>query len=208
MTQARSMISYDAAFEPNGRMTTDQFLVWLAAQPGNEAWELHDGEPTPLTAVNQRHEAVVAGVLNGLFKALEGKPCRPRSSGLLVRVSDDVAYKPDAGVDCQPNVGMGEGLTYGDPRFVLEVLSRRTEQKDKGVKLAGYMAIGVPYVMHASADQPLVIMYVKQQHELYLTRPYRRFEDVIEMPLIGASLSLAAIYSETTFAPRPTPPDV
>lgn len=134
------------------RMTSDEFLVWAARQPGDAKYELHDGlvvpkgdmdEATGMAGERRLHGMVKRNVLASLLPVK--LPCAPYVDGVAVKIDEGKTYIPDVLVDCGDQSDMAE-MTAAEPVIVVEVLSDSTSKTDMGAKLEGYFS--VPSVLH------------------------------------------------------------
>ena len=126
-----------------------------------------------------------------LTARLRGGPCEAFTEGLKVMAAGSVRY-PDAFVACGPNANAA--TVAENPVVVFEVLSPSTAGTDIVVKNREYRAT-------ASILRYVILM----QDRMRATVQERRGEDwlgtslteadaVLEMPEIGVSLPLAALY--------------
>ncbi|HMO64040.1 MAG TPA: Uma2 family endonuclease [Verrucomicrobiota bacterium] len=123
-------------------MTSEEFLEWL--EPGRHA-DLIDGEVFMHSPVNFRHAR-----LNNFFDRLLAGYIRRRRLGELhretvaVRLSSRNTFLPDLSFFTREQVArLADSHAPFAPTFVVEVLSRRTADRDLGPKFAAYEEHGV-----------------------------------------------------------------
>lgn len=121
-------------------MSPAEFLAWESAQSVKH--QLLGGEVFAMAGGSPRHNRLAARLLGRLEGALE-PACAPFSSDqkVFIPVSSNFVY-PDATVVCGP-VELHEGTTdvIDNPRVVIEVLSKSTEQHDRGDKWQDYGSV-------------------------------------------------------------------
>jgi Uma2 family endonuclease len=89
-----------------------------------------------------------------------------------------------------------KGDTLTNPTLLLEVLSLSTADYDRGKKFAHYRTLPslTTYIM-ASQDEISVEFYQRQAANRWVFSEYRNLNDVLDLPTLGAKLSLAEIYA-------------
>lgn len=144
------------------------------------------------------HDRISNNIIRELGMQLRGSPCEVFSSDVKVRIQRDAAsfyYYPDATVDC--GEGASGSLYAEDPRAIFEVLSPDTERIDRGEKLRNYQSIP-SLELYALVDQFHVAVTVYRRTSAgwemqFLTQK----SEVLELPSVGCSLPLSAIYERT-----------
>ena len=170
-------------------MTVAEFLAWEEGQDGR--WEFDGFEPVAMVGGTLAHNLIGVNVCTELRQRLRGGPCRVFMEGVKVEVAGSVRY-PDVLVACGPFVNAA--TVAENPVVVFEVLSPSTAGTDIVVKNEEYRAT-------ASIRRYVILM----QDRMGATVQERRGEDwlatslteadaVLEMPEIGVSLPLAALY--------------
>lgn len=177
----------------------DDFLAWEENQ--ELRYELLPGGViTMMAGGTGDHDAIAMNIGVALGPRLRGSGCRVHGSNLKV-ASDFVSASvyPDIFVRCGPPVG--EATRTNDPVVVFEVLSENTARNDLTRKRQVYKAI--PSIK--------VVVYVSQgEYRLDIVRRVAdgSFDDevlegpdaVLELPEIGAALTMAEIYEDTSLA--------
>jgi Uma2 family endonuclease len=119
-------------------MSAPEYLVWEAEQL--ERHEFYRGEVFAMAGGTPRHNALSAAVTTELGVALRGSRCRVLSADQKIAARDAEHYVyADASVVCGP-VELRTGTTdvLANPSIVVEVLSKRTEVYDRGLKWESY----------------------------------------------------------------------
>jgi Uma2 family endonuclease len=177
----------------------DAFLAWEAQQA--ERYELLPGGViTMMAGGTGDHDAVAMNIVAALHPQLRRTGCRVHGANLKVTsATQQTSTYPDAFVRCGPPVG--EATRTDDPVVIFEVLSESTASSDLTRKRQVYKAM--PSVR--------VIVYVASSAyrlDIFRRGPDGRFDDevlegadaILALPEIGASLTLAEIYEDTSLA--------
>jgi Uma2 family endonuclease len=105
--------------------------------------EFLGGEIYAMAGGTPEHAALAAALIGTLAAQLRGRPCRPYTSDLRVRIpATGLATYPDAAVICGELARDPESPTHvTNPTVVFEVLSAETEDYDRGEKREHYQQI-------------------------------------------------------------------
>ena len=128
------------------RMTVDEFLAWAVRQEQGR-YELFDGRVVMQQPQTWGHAELRVRIFNLLAAAIE-RTCVPfyaAPDGMTVRISEHVAFEPDALVAPLPKPERLD-LEIPNPVLVVEVLSPSSVKRDLADKLAGYFK--VPTIQH------------------------------------------------------------
>ncbi len=114
---------------------TEYFAI---EESGKERLELIDGQIYAMTGASGHHNTIVVNLAGILWHFLKGKPCRPFTENMKVKIDQNFLY-PDVVVDC----GFDEDnpLYTGKPTLIIEVLSPSTTKYDLGTKFDMYKTI-------------------------------------------------------------------
>ena len=170
---------------------------YLALERGSEARsEYRDGEIFALTGASRRHNLLSGNVYTAFRTQLRPRGCEVYVSDMRVKVSVSGLYTyPDVVVVCgEPQFEDAEVDTLLNPKVVVEILSKTTEDYDRGTKFVHYRTLpSLTEYLLVSQDHVHVEHYLHQSEGWLLTETDRR-EDVVELPSVGACLALAEIY--------------
>lgn len=112
-----------AALKIPVRMTLAEFLAWNP--PGNQTWQLVDGEPQAMAPANRTHGAIQGELARLIGDHLHdrGGPCTLIiTPGVIPRVQSETNIRvPDLAVTCSPYAAEESALT--DPVLLIEILS-------------------------------------------------------------------------------------
>lgn len=126
---------------PVSRMSPAEYLAWERAQPDKH--QLLHGEVYAMAGGSPRHDRLCVRILARLDAALRGRPCGPFSSDqkIFIPASSNFVY-PDGTVVCGPvKIHDGTSDVIDNPSVIVEVLSKSTEQHDRGDKWEDYRSI-------------------------------------------------------------------
>ncbi len=152
--------------QPLRKSTTPFTYADYCGWPGDERWELIDGEAYAMAAPGLAHQTVVGELFRQIANHLVGKPCRPFVAPFDVRLprGDEAdtevttVVQHDISVICDPTK-LDERGCRGTPDWIIEVLSPSTAAKDQIQKLAAYERAGVREVWLVHPTDRVVIVY-------------------------------------------------
>ena len=162
--------------------------------------EYIDGWVRAMTGATNRHNQVAENCFLALALTLKGKPCQPHLSDTKLRVINQQSkrfYYPDLQVVCEPNLPTE---TFQDrPVLVIEVLSPSTRLYDLDEKLNAYTQIPtLRYYLILEQHQPIAIL-LRRNENLFERLQLEGIETVIDLPILGISLSMRDIYERIQF---------
>jgi len=158
--------------------------------------EFLDGEIFAMAGGTPEHAALSAAVVVLLGTRLEGRPCRPYSADLRIRiVATGLATYADASVICGDPIRDAASPTHvTNPCVIVEVLSPSTEAYDRGEKREHYQQIASlrEYVLVAQ-DHREVGVYGRVtgggwRHSVH------RMGQIVELPSIGVRFTVDELY--------------
>ena len=133
-----------------------------------ERHELIDGEIIAMAGASRRHNVLCGRVHDAVRPPLGDGPCILERSdqrlGVLTANRGWVGYYPDLAVYCTDEVHPLDPDTRTHPRLVVEVTSKSTEKKDRGVKLEDYL--GIP-----TLEEYLLVSHERRELELWTRGP-------------------------------------
>lgn len=164
--------------------------------------EYFNGETFAMSGASPAHAVIVLNVGAELRAQLRQRACTVYTSDLRVKVSPTGLYAyPDVVVVCgEPRFDDEQRDTLVNPKLIVEVLSKSTEDYDRGRKFEHYRSIDAfaEYVLIAQ-DKPHVEHFFRQPDNRWLLSETRNLSDRIEVASIGAYLALADVYEKVAF---------
>lgn len=158
--------------------------------------ELIEGEIIALVGASRRHNLLCGRLHDALRPPLGDGPCILERSDQRLAVNAGakgwVGYYPDLAVYCSDETHPLDADTRVNPTLLVEVTSRTTEKKDRGVKLEDYLQID-------ALREYLIVSHERRELELWTRSDdgwTRRL--VTERSLVlagGARIEIEALYA-------------
>jgi Uma2 family endonuclease len=171
--------------------TVDDFLAWERRQP--ERYEFVGGIIRMMVGGSNTHTIIKDNVVTALRAHLRGQPCRALGEGPKVVTATATMY-PDAIVVCGP-IDLAEDQVRA-PAVVVEVLSRSTEDHDRGVKWVAYRDLeSLQHCLLIAQDERRVEVYSREakRWSLQVVAP----PDLVVLPAIATQLTFDEIYEDS-----------
>ena len=176
-------------------MTEPEFAAFLQARENR--WELLNGQPVMMAPTTQRHANLVANILVSLHRQLRGTGCRPTCARTGVRTGETTIRYPDLVVDRGPRVDLAMCATA--PILVCEVLSSSRDPFDTHLRVCEYRTgPDTDYILLVDPEAPRIIVHSREASR-WRDRLYVGPDKRVEIPGIGASLSLRDVYDACEF---------
>jgi Uma2 family endonuclease len=174
------------------------FADYLALEASsNVKHEYLEGQIYAMAGGTPEHAALAAAVIGLLFNQLRAGRCRAHDADLRVRVrATGLATYPDVTVVCGPReLDPDDPNAVTNPTLVVEVLSRSTEEYDRGDKLEHYKRVPSleQYVMVAHGE-PAIEVWSRDAQGGW-SAVTARSGDVAQLGSIGASLDVRELYT-------------
>ncbi len=164
-------------------------------------YEFIDGYVTMLANGTLDHATIGANIISILRRSLRGTPCRVFTSDARVCLSRTCFVYPDASVSCDEH-DRGQSDIVQSPRLVVEVLSPSTEGYDSGRKFGYYRECPtIQEYLLIDAQRPMLEVYRREKHDLWILRAYRLDEDV-ELTNLGLHFRVSDVYEDVIFPPE------
>ena len=183
------------ATDPKPRFTPDEYLALERRSESKN--EYLDGEIYAMTGASRRHNLITGNILAALHAQLrKNGGCEVYSHDMRVRVpATDLYTYPDVVVACgEPRFEDSELDTLLNPVLIVEVLSKSTEDYDRGTKFAHYRTIpSMAEYLVVSQGHIHVEHWVRESDRWVLTET-DELASTLELPSIGCTLELADVY--------------
>jgi Uma2 family endonuclease len=182
-------------------MTVDEFFAWQEHQP--DRYELVDGQPLRMMAgAKNVHDDIVVNLIGELRDRVRGSGCRPFTGDGSIETLPGQIRRPDVGVDCGPRDPNGNRAAL--PKVVIEVLSPSTRDFDTFGKLEEYKQTqAVEHIVLVEPNEPVASVWSREAEGGWVESRPRGLDAKIELPAIGVTLEMAAIYEGVEFPVRP-----
>ncbi len=186
--------------DPSLRYTYADYLKWNF----EERLELIKGKIYKMSpAPTSLHQQVSIRMAGEMYALLKGKPCQLFSAPFDVRLpvqnrkkpsQIDTVVQPDLCVVCDESKIDKRGCV-GPPDLLVEVLSKRTQGKDKTTKLALYEEAGVQEYWIVSPGKEIVQAFVLDSTGKYGDPITYREKEIIESSAVaGLKINLTDIF--------------
>lgn len=172
--------------------TVDDFLAWERAQ--EERYEFVDGVVRMMVGGTLAHARIKGNIYASLREQLARGRCQVFVDGPKVLTATAAMY-PDAVVTCAPDLALDDDAVP-DPVLIVEVLSRSTEQFDRGGKWRAYQTLpSMRYFLLVAQHERRLEHYRRTRSGWGLT-VYDRPDDRVALPGLRAALKLQAVYRD------------
>jgi Uma2 family endonuclease len=121
-----------------GPMSEAEYLEYDRTHDGKH--ERVGGEVFAMSGVSPAHNRIEVNTIVALGSRLRGAPCQVNGSNLRVRLDDNDGYcYPDVSIVCgKAEFAPARPPTLLNPRVIIEIVSKSTEDHDRGAKAAHY----------------------------------------------------------------------
>jgi Uma2 family endonuclease len=179
---------------PSRHYTLEDYLA--VEEMGGARHELLDGQIFAMAGGTPEHAALSAAIVVLLGANLKGKPCRPYSADLRIRVlATGFATYADASVICgEPMRDPSSSTHVTNPSVIVEVLSPSTEDYDRGDKRDQYSRIEAlkEYLLVAQNHRRVEVF--RKLNGAWTPHVYGPAEH-FELPSLMISLSVDELYA-------------
>ena len=173
--------------------------------------EFYNGAIIEMTGGTPVHSQLITSINALLWFKLRGTGFSVFSTDLRLYIPAFEQYVYPDGMVIQNPIQLKEGRkdTVINPILIVEVLSPATESYDRGVKFTAYRSIPTlqEYLL-VDQSQPRVEHYRRQGNVEWVFRDYHSQDDMVALPSLNVTFSLADIYSgiELELVPNITQP--
>jgi Uma2 family endonuclease len=185
------------------RFTLREYFDWEETQTTKH--EFYRGEVFAMAGASLPHIRISRNILTQLTQQLEGRECEAFGSDLRVRVDAvDLSTYPDITIVCgEPKIDPVDRHAITNPRVIFEVLSKSTENYDRGDKFEFYQHLESfrEYVV-VSQKEPRIVHYVRQDDGAWKYRLLPGMNETLRLETVGCELPFAMIYRNVEFGPE------
>lgn len=192
--------------QTQSRLTPEEYLA-LERQAETRS-EYLNGELFAMSGASRRHNLITVNITAGLHAQLRQRPCEVYTSDMRLKVSPTGLYTyPDVVVVCEtPQFEDAELDTLLNPTLIVEVLSRSTEDYDRGGKFEHYRRLdSLQEYLLVAQDRCHIVHYTREPEHTWLLSETTQFHDRLRLPSAGAELSVADMYAKVRFDAEPKP---
>ena len=186
------------------RLTEQEYLAVERAAPFKS--EFFGGEMFAMAGGSPMHSLIAANLIRELGTKLKGRPCRPFTSDLRLKVEATGLFTyPDVSVVCGPlQFAAGTDDTVVNPTLLIEVLSDSTEAYDRGEKFQHYRQLpALKEFLLVGQRLPRIEQFLRRPNEEWALRTAQGLEASLAMPSLEIILELSEVYAGVEFVPAP-----
>jgi len=174
-------------------MSVQEYLTQERTSPVKH--EYVEGHVYAMAGGTLAHDIVANTVRAILRNHLRGRPCRLLGPDVLLRVSAEVYYYPDALVVCEDTLDLTTSEVQ-TARLVVEVLSDSTEAHDRGTKFKSYQTLpGCQEYLLIDGRRCGVERFHRGEQHLWVYQHYTSGE-TITLDTIGLTCPIADFYED------------
>ncbi|MEJ7827118.1 MAG: Uma2 family endonuclease [Segetibacter sp.] len=154
--------------------TYDDWLNWEGR------WELIEGHPIAMSPMPvPEHQRVAGELITELTLALRKSKCKSCKAyqPLDYKISDDTIFEPDILIVCGK---INRNYLDFPPALIVEILSKSTEERDRGIKYDYYEREGVKYYLIVDAKKRSIEIYELVNDHYQLQEYKNAFEFTLE----------------------------
>ena len=180
------------ATRPRSLLSPEEYLA--IERDAEHKSEYVDGEAVAMAGASYVHNLIVANVVGALWGRLRGTPCAVVPSDLKVQAATKLYY-PDVTVVCgEPRFLDNAQDVLLNPTLIVEVLSERTKNFDRGEKFMRYRLLESlrEYVLVAQAETH--VEHFRREKELWILAETRDREECLVIESIDCELPLTDVY--------------
>jgi Uma2 family endonuclease len=188
---------------PHQHISFEEFLRQEAVSPTKH--EYYRGEVFAMAGGSVAHNRIASNIHWRLAQALEGKPCLPNNSDVMIQ-ADGLNTYPDASVVCPPIERVPGAIeVVANPKVIIEVLSPTTESYDRNVKFNHYERTpSVEEILLVLQEAPLVEHFALRKGTSTRTA-IAGLDASVTLASIDCRLLMSQIYENVEFPPNPFP---
>jgi len=182
-------------------ITPEEYLIF-EREALDQRHEYFDGEIFIKEGGSYRHNLISVAIQGIAYSQLINSACEILAANMRVKVEQTSAYiYPDiVAISENPQFEDQVFDTLLNPVVIIEILSKSTENDDRGKKFKNYRKIKLlqEYLL-VSQEEIHVEHYQRQDNNSWTFKEYALPEEKITLSSINAQLTLADIYAKITF---------
>lgn len=180
------------------KLTIEEYLQF--EKTSTEKHEYYKGEIFAMSGASNRHNWIFKNLYGNLVHQLKGNPCQPFGPDMRMHILENTLFTyPDISIYCGDPASAGFDVdTVVNPTIIIEILSRSTEEYDRGNKFKIYRDIPTlkEYILVDSESIDVEAFRINDKG-LWELEEYRFLTEVLIIPTVQLSISLSEIYEGT-----------
>ena len=164
--------------------------------------EYYQGEVFAMSGASIPQNYVFHNVYGSLVISLKGKNCKPFGSDLRIHIPENGLYTyPDITIICgKPETTDNFEDSVTNPSVIIEILSKSTQDYDRGTKFALYRSIkSLKEYILVNSRAVSVEHNTRQPDNSWVLTEFKQLSDSFIISSIGLTLHLKDIYEDVTF---------
>lgn len=161
--------------------------------------EYYDGEIFAMAGGSYNHNIITGNIYAALHQFLAAKPCTVFTSDMRLLVEQNGLYTyPDVMVICgQARFVPNRTDTIANPVFIAEVLSKSTQEYDRGFKFESYRSLD-SFQDYLLIDQERIHLeyYHKQADDQWLLTELKSTAQTLNIRSISFEIPISQIYQK------------
>lgn len=182
------------------RYTVEEYL--MLEEQSEVRHEFFEGEIFAMAGADVSHNLIGLNLALSFKIALRGQPCKVLMEGVQLAVQEGRHYTyPDVMITCDAADQQAKRIVKA-PVLLIEILSPSTAEYDRGRKFNQYKKLpSLQHYLLVSQTSWLVEWYRREPGNLWSYTPLTEAADVLVVPDLNISLTVAEIYEGTDVAP-------
>lgn len=163
--------------------------------------EYRNGEMIAKLGGSRAHNLIAGNISTRFWEQFAGRHCEAYVADMRVKVNSKALYAyPDVVTACDPQFEDEELDTLINPRVIVEVLSKSTEDYDRGTKFEMYRRLPSlqDYVL-VSQDKMHVEQFQRQPDGRWILEEFDSPERTLAFETSNCILQVADIYTKVSF---------
>ncbi len=188
------------------KVATDDYLAeneyYLLEEESEIRHEYMDGELFTMAGATRKHNLISSNISTELSLKLRETDCELYAGDFLVNLRAGHDVYPDIAVACgEIETNENETVLF-NPVVVFEVLSKSTEQRDRGDKAEDYFKLKSlkDYVL-VSQKRIRVEHFSKQKNNVWTLKIYEKLDDIVDLKSLNCEISIELIYLKLKLPP-------
>lgn len=180
------------------KLTIEEYLLF--EKESNQKHEYYKGEIFAMSGASNRHNWIFKNLYGNLTHQLKGHRCQPFGPDMRMHILENTLFTyPDISIYCGDPTSTSFDLdTVVNPTIIIEILSRSTEDYDRGNKFKLYRDIPTlkEYILVDSEEIDVEAFRINDKGFWELEE--RRFlTEVLTIPTLQLTVPLTEIYEGT-----------
>lgn len=193
------------AARQNDYWTVEEYLAFI--HDSEYKYEYIDGQIYLMAGGSPRHNQIIFNLNTTLGGQIFSKPCIGYGTDQAVRITKERFSFPDLTIACgESKFDPLDKKVLINPTLIIEVLSTGTEGYDRGEKAAAYREnSNLKTLLFVTQYKAKIEVYERQSDGTWKFFEANGLEATFDLPSIGCTLSLAAVYNKVIFDPADVP---